>query len=40
MTCSDEARHDLTDEDFVTFNEVEGMIELNGCEPRPVKILG
>lgn len=40
VTCSDETRHNLTDEDYVTFSEVEGMTELNGCDPRPVKVLG
>lgn len=40
VTCSDETRHNLTDEDSVTFSEVEGMVELNGCQPRPVKVLG
>ncbi len=40
MTCSDETRHNLSDEDFVTFSEIEGMVELNACEPRPVKVLG
>ena len=40
VTCSDETRHNLTDEDYVTFREVEGMVELNGCEPKRVKTLG
>jgi hypothetical protein len=40
VTCSDETRHNLTDEDYVTFREVEGMSELNGCQPVPVKVLG
>uniref|UniRef100_A0A1X7SNC5 Fibrinogen C-terminal domain-containing protein n=1 Tax=Amphimedon queenslandica TaxID=400682 RepID=A0A1X7SNC5_AMPQE len=40
VTCSDETRHNLTGEDYVTFKEVEGMAELNGCQPRPVKELG
>ena len=40
VTCSDETRHNLTDEDYVTFREVEGMTELNGCQPKRVKTLG
>ena len=40
VTCSDETRHNLTGEDYVTFKEVEGMKELNGCEPRRIKELG
>lgn len=40
VTCADEARHGLEDGDFVTFREVKGMTELNGCEPRKVKVLG
>ena len=40
VTCSDETRHNLTDEDYVTFREIEGMEELNGCDPKPVKTIG
>ncbi|GAB6029875.1 E1 ubiquitin-activating protein [Chamberlinius hualienensis] len=40
VTCLDEARHGLEDGDFVTFTEVEGMTELNNCEPRKIKVLG
>jgi len=40
VTCLDESRHDLQDGDYVTFSEVQGMTELNGCEPRKVKVLG
>ncbi|KAJ1974171.1 E1 ubiquitin-activating protein [Dimargaris xerosporica] len=40
VTCLDEARHGLEDGDYVTFSEVLGMTELNGCEPRKVKVLG
>lgn len=40
VTCLDETRHGLEDGDFVTFSEVKGMVELNGCEPRKIKVLG
>ncbi|KAJ6465614.1 hypothetical protein C8R47DRAFT_1180115 [Mycena vitilis] len=40
VTCSDEFRHHLQDGDFVTFAEVEGMKELNGCEPYEVRVKG
>ena len=40
MTCLDEARHGLEDGDFVTFREVQGMDELNGCKPRKVSVKG
>ncbi|KAF7301498.1 UBA-e1-C domain-containing protein [Mycena indigotica] len=40
VTCLDEARHGLEDGDFVTFNEVQGMEELNGCEPRKISVKG
>ncbi|KIP07009.1 hypothetical protein PHLGIDRAFT_71743 [Phlebiopsis gigantea 11061_1 CR5-6] len=40
VTCLDETRHGLEDGDFVTFAEVQGMTELNGCEPRKVTVKG
>ncbi|KAF8640005.1 hypothetical protein AX17_001250 [Amanita inopinata Kibby_2008] len=40
VTCLDETRHGLEDGDFVTFTEVKGMDELNGCEPRKVNVKG
>lgn len=40
VTCSDETRHNFQSDDYVTFSEVEGMTELNGCEPKKVNILG
>jgi ubiquitin-activating enzyme E1 len=40
VTCLDETRHGLEDGDFVTFSEVEGMTELNNCEPRKVAVKG
>ncbi|KAJ6599342.1 ubiquitin activating enzyme [Mycena vulgaris] len=40
VTCLDETRHGLEDGDFVTFTEVQGMSELNGCEPRKVSVKG
>ncbi|KAI9471280.1 E1 ubiquitin-activating protein [Coemansia sp. RSA 989] len=40
VTCLDETRHGLEDGQLVTFSEVQGMTELNGCEPRKVTVLG
>ncbi|EDQ87461.1 uncharacterized protein MONBRDRAFT_33365 [Monosiga brevicollis MX1] len=40
VTVHDDARHDMEDGDFVTFSEIHGMEELNGCEPRPIKVTG
>lgn len=40
VTCLDETRHGMEDGDYVTFSEVQGMSELNGCEPRPISVLG
>ena len=40
VTCLDETRHGLEDGDYVTFTEVQGMRELNGCEPRKVSVKG
>ncbi|XP_063844660.1 ubiquitin-like modifier-activating enzyme 1 isoform X2 [Scylla paramamosain] len=40
VTCLDESRHSLEDGDHVTFSEVQGMTELNGCSPIPIKVLG
>ncbi|KAL5110204.1 Ubiquitin-like modifier-activating enzyme 1 [Taenia crassiceps] len=36
----EDSAHGLHDGDYVTFSEVRGMTELNGCEPRMVKVLG
>jgi len=36
----DEQRHGLEDGDLVTFSDVQGMTELNGIEPVPIKVLG
>ena len=40
VTCLDEARHGFETGDFVTFTEVEGMEELNGCGPMEIRVLG
>lgn len=40
VTCLDEARHGFESGDFVTFSEVQGMTELNGCQPVEIKVLG
>lgn len=40
VTCLDESRHGLEDGSYVTFSEVQGMTELNGCQPIKIKVLG
>lgn len=40
VTCLDEQRHGYESDDYVTFSEVQGMTELNQCEPRKIKVLG
>lgn len=40
MTCLEETRHGLEDGDFVTFSEIKGMEELNGCEPLKISVKG
>jgi len=40
VTCADETRHGYESDDYVTFSEIQGMTELNGCEPRKIKVLG
>ena len=40
VTCLDDTRHGLEDGDHVTFSEVQGMSELNGCDPIKIKVLG
>ncbi|XP_076839659.1 ubiquitin-like modifier-activating enzyme 1 isoform X2 [Brachyhypopomus gauderio] len=40
VTCLDEARHGFESGDHVTFTEVQGMTELNGCQPIEIKVLG
>ncbi|XP_019352556.1 ubiquitin-like modifier-activating enzyme 7 isoform X1 [Alligator mississippiensis] len=42
LTCVDKEghSHDFVSGDFVTFSGVEGMTELNACEPRAVRVLG
>ncbi|KAF5286697.1 hypothetical protein FQA39_LY16180 [Lamprigera yunnana] len=40
VTCIEDARHGLEDGDHVTFSEIQGMTELNNCEPRKVHVMG
>ncbi|XP_061835896.1 ubiquitin-like modifier-activating enzyme 1 isoform X1 [Nerophis lumbriciformis] len=40
VTCLDEARHGFESGNFVTFSEIQGMTELNGCQPVEIKVLG
>ncbi|RXG67118.1 Ubiquitin-like modifier-activating enzyme 1 [Armadillidium vulgare] len=40
VTCLDESRHGFQDGDYVTFSEVQGMTELNGCKPIKIEVLG
>jgi len=40
VTCMDESRHGLEDGDYVIFQEVQGMTEINGCKPKKITVLG
>lgn len=40
VTCIDETKHGFQDGDYVTFSEVQGMTELNGCSPRKINVTG
>uniref|UniRef100_A0A0B7AVD4 E1 ubiquitin-activating enzyme n=1 Tax=Arion vulgaris TaxID=1028688 RepID=A0A0B7AVD4_9EUPU len=40
VACLDENRHGFSDGDYVTFSEVKGMVELNGCTPIKIKVIG
>lgn len=40
VTCMDESRHGFQDGDYVTFQEVQGMAEINGCKPKKITVLG
>ncbi|KRZ62727.1 Ubiquitin-like modifier-activating enzyme 1 [Trichinella nativa] len=35
----EDTKHNLEDGDYVTFREVKGMVELNDCPPRKVKVI-
>lgn len=39
VTTLEGALHGLSDGDYVTFDEIEGMTELNDSTPRPIKVL-
>ena len=39
VAALDEVRHGFEDGDYVTFSEVEGMTELNGCKPMKIKVM-
>ncbi|KAI7807986.1 ubiquitin-like modifier-activating enzyme 1 [Triplophysa rosa] len=38
VTCTDEDSYEFTDGMFVTFSGIQGMAELNGCEPIEIKL--
>lgn len=40
VTCIDDTRHGMEDGDYVTFSEVQGMSDLNNCDPIKIKVLG
>lgn len=40
VACIDETKHGFQDGDYVTFSEVQGMTELNGCAPRKINVIG
>ncbi|XP_056605952.1 ubiquitin-like modifier-activating enzyme 1 [Triplophysa dalaica] len=38
VSCTDEDSHEFTDGMFVTFSGIQGMAELNACEPIEIKV--
>lgn len=40
VTCIDEVKHGFQDGEHVTFSEVQGMEEVNGCAPRKISVKG
>ena len=40
VTCLEDTRHGLETGDHVVFEEVEGMVQLNGGQSRPIKVVG
>jgi ubiquitin-activating enzyme E1 len=40
VTTHDENRHGFEDGDFITFSEVQGAMELNGCAPLKIEVKG
>merc|ERR1711963_195071 len=40
VAAQDETRHGFEDGDYVTFSEIEGMTELNGCQPKKITVAG
>lgn len=40
VSLLEDVRHGLEDGDYVTFTDVQGMTELNGCEPVEIKTVG
>lgn len=39
VTCHEDSRHGLQDGNYVTFEEVEGMTQLNNCTPLQIKTI-
>ncbi|CDW52513.1 ubiquitin activating enzyme E1 [Trichuris trichiura] len=39
VTTLESAKHGLEDGDYVVFSEVKGMVELNNCEPKKVRVI-
>ncbi|VDL98153.1 unnamed protein product [Schistocephalus solidus] len=40
VVCLEETRHGFFEDSYVTFSEVQGMTELNGCAPRKITVIG
>jgi len=40
LTCIDRSRHGFEDGDYVVFQEVQDMTEINNCEPKQITVLG
>ena len=39
VTCHEDFRHGLSTGDLVTFEEIEGMVQLNNAPPQPVRVI-
>ena len=39
VTCHEDIRHNLQDDQLVTFKEVQGMHQLNNCMARRIKVI-
>ena len=40
VTCVEDGPHHYESGEFVTFQKIDGMSELNGCQPKEINVLG